>query len=121
MDRLRRLAAGHPNIELLGRQPFEALRGAMQNARAFVFAAEKVFGIVPVEAQACGTPVIAYNRGGTAETIRGLDAKTPTGVLFDAQSAEAIENAVATFEGTTDRLSPAACRDNALRFSPDIF
>lgn len=121
IGRIRQMAAGHSNIELLGYQPFEVLREAMQNARAFVFAAEEDFGIVPVEAQACGTPVIAYNRGGTAETIRGLDADRPTGVLFDTQSAEAIRDAVTTFEASLARFSPASCRDNALRFSPDVF
>ncbi|WP_424819817.1 glycosyltransferase family 4 protein [Salinisphaera sp.] len=121
MARIRQMASGHSNIELLGYQPFEALLDAMQSARAFVFAAEEDFGIMPVEAQACGTPVIAYNRGGTAETIRGLDADRPTGVLFDTQSADAIRHAVATFEASPDRFSPASCRDNALRFSPDLF
>lgn len=121
MGRLRELAAGHPNIELLGRQPFEALREAMQNARAFVFAAEEDFGIVPVEAQACGTPVIAYNRGGTVETIRGLNTESPTGMLFETQSVDSIHAAIQRFELESGRFTPSACRENALRFSVDAF
>lgn len=70
-------AVAAPNVELLGYQPFEVLRDYMQRARAFVFAAEEDFGITPVEAQACGTPVIAFGRGGACETIVGLDAAAP--------------------------------------------
>jgi len=70
-------AVAAPNVELLGYQPFEVLRDYMQRARAFVFAAEEDFGIAPVEAQACGTPVIAFGRGGACETIVGLDAAAP--------------------------------------------
>ncbi|MGE4530468.1 MAG: glycosyltransferase family 4 protein, partial [Acidithiobacillus sp.] len=60
------------NIQFLGYQPFDVLRDYMQRAKAFVFAAEEDFGITPVEAQACGTPVIAYGRGGALETVRGI-------------------------------------------------
>ena len=59
------------NVQLLGYQPDDVLRKYMQHAKAFVFAAEEDFGITPVEAQACGTPVIAYGRGGALETVRG--------------------------------------------------
>jgi glycosyltransferase involved in cell wall biosynthesis len=62
------------NVELLGYQPFEILKDYMQQAKAFVFAAQEDFGIVPVETQACGTPVIAYGSGGALKTIFGLDA-----------------------------------------------
>ena len=73
-----------PNVTLLGYQSFEVLRDHMQRARAFIFAAEEDFGIVPVEAQACGTPVIAYGKGGALETVRGLHrSDQPTGVFFD--------------------------------------
>ena len=94
------------------------LRSLMQRAKAFVFAAEEDFGIAPVEAQACGTPVIAFGRGGATESIRGLSDPKPTGVFFSEQTVKAIVEAVEVFEGARDRISPEACRENALRFSP---
>jgi glycosyltransferase involved in cell wall biosynthesis len=114
-------AAAGPNVEVLGYQPTEVLRDLMQRARAFVFAAEEDFGITPVEAQACGTPVIAFGRGGAAETIRGVDQQRPTGVFFHEQSAVAIAEAVRTFERYEDRISPVDCRDNAQRFAVQVF
>lgn len=117
----RAQAVAAPNVTLLGYQSFEVLRSYMQRAKAFVFAAEEDFGIAPVEAQACGTPVIAYGRGGALETIRGLDHEQPTGVFFHEQSATAIREAVAAFEASAPNISPAACRANAERFSAERF
>lgn len=123
-------AVATPNVELLGYQSFEVLRDHMQRAQAFVFAAEEDFGIVPVEAQACGTPVIAFGRGGACETVVGLDAAAPpgaspgaapTGLLFSEQSVAAIVAAVERFESVRERFTPQACRDNALRFAPERF
>lgn len=114
-------AKAGPNIKLLGRQPFETLKEHLQKAKAFVFAAEEDFGIAPLEAQACGTPVIAYAKGGVLETISGLDCPQPTGVLFGEQSSEALCRAVSTFEGEMTRLTPETCRQNALRFAPARF
>jgi glycosyltransferase involved in cell wall biosynthesis len=114
-------AKGAPNVRFLGQQPFEVLRDHLQRARAFVFAAEEDFGIVPLEAQACGTPVIAYGRGGAAETIQDLSTPRPTGVLFHEQTVKAITGAVAQFEGSSHRIAPAACRQNAERFAPERF
>lgn len=110
-------AKAGPNVQLLGYQPFSVLKDHMQRARAFVFAAEEDFGIVPLEAQACGTPVIAYGKGGSLETVRGLDAggEAATGVFFDAQTVPSLQAAVRTFEGHT--FSPEAARANAERFS----
>ena len=103
------------NVQVLGHQPFEVMRGHLQTARAFVFAALEDFGIAPVEAQACGTPVIAFGRGGAAETVRGLQQSNPTGVLFDEQTPAALQAAVALFEQQAGRITAAACRQNAER------
>ena len=119
--KIEALAHGHANIEMLGYQPAGELREAMQKARAFVFAAEEDFGIMPVEAQACGTPVIAYGRGGTQETVVGLGAPTPTGVFFNEQTSEAIIASVQTFEANEERFDPGVARRNAERFSPTVF
>ena len=116
-DKAKALAT--PNIEILGHQPEEALRDYLQNARAFVFAAEEDFGITTVEAQACGTPVIAYGKGGALETVSGHlgSASEPTGLFFGEQTADAIVEAVRRFEKQRDLFLPSACRANAERFS----
>lgn len=109
------------NVTLLGYQSNEVLCDYMQRARAFVFAAEDDFGIAPLEAQACGTPVIAYGRGGVLETVRGLDSEHPTGLFYYEQSVIAIQDAVKRFEQEGQRFLPKACRDNAIRFNPEQF
>lgn len=93
----------------------------MQRAKAFVFAAEEDFGITPVEAQACGTPVIAYGKGGALETIRGLGQDEPTGVFFQEQTIESIKNAVKIFEENRESMQPLNCRTQAEKFSTQIF
>ena len=118
-DAVRR-AAG-PNVELLGHQPREALRGWLRGARAYLFAAVEDFGISPLEAQACGTPVIAYGGGALPETIPGLDAAAPCGVLYDEQTAAGLRAGIAAFEAAADRVTSAACRRNAERFSAPRF
>jgi glycosyltransferase involved in cell wall biosynthesis len=120
MNKIRAKAAS--NIVLLGYQPFEALRNHMQRAKAFIFAAEEDFGIAPVEAQACGTPVIAYGKGGALETVVGLEnAESPTGLFFGEQTLSDIIAAVERFEQNREAFSTTACRENALRFSPEVF
>jgi glycosyltransferase involved in cell wall biosynthesis len=114
-------ARATPNTTFLGHQPFEVLRDHLQRARAFVFAAEEDFGIAPLEAQACGTPVIAYGRGGAAETIRDLSDSKPTGVLFEQQTTAAINDAILRLEASGSRITPTECRANASRFSTDRF
>ena len=112
-------AKATPNVRLMGYQPFSVLRDHMQRAKAFVFAAEEDFGITPVEAQACGTPVIAFGKGGALETVRGLDAvdSMPTGVFFDAQSVSSMVDAVRRFELSQAQFAPAAIRQHAEQFS----
>ena len=114
-------ARGGSNVQFLGQQPFQVLRDHLRRARAFVFAAEEDFGIAPLEAQACGTPVIAYGKGGVLETIPGLTSLQPAGVLYDQQDPVALRRAVATFEAEMTRFTAAICRQNALRFSPQRF
>lgn len=110
-----------PNVKLLGYQPFDVLRQYMQDARAFVFAAEEDFGITPVEAQACGTPVIAFGKGGALETVRPLGIDAPTGVFFGEQSVAALCAAVERFDAAAVTIQPRHCRENALRFSEEHF
>ena len=120
LKRCQRLATA--NIELLGHQPFAKLRDYMQQAKAFVFAAEEDFGITLVEAQACGTPVIAFGRGGARDIVRPLDGTAkPTGVFFLEQTTDAIVEAVNRFERLRPPIQPAACRRNAERFSIQQF
>ena len=108
-----------PNVTLAGRLDDGQTAGILGRARAFVFAAHEDFGIALVEAQAAGTPVIAYREGGSRETIRDLDDALPTGVLFDAQTSDAIVAAIARFEAST--IDADACRINASRFSKARF
>ncbi len=121
LPKIRNLAANSANITLIGYQPPQVLREYMQRSRAFVFAAEEDFGITVVEAQACGTPVIAFGKGGALETIQGLEQEQPTGVFFSEQSVESIKLAVGEFEKYSDRFTVDACRTNALRFAPERF
>ncbi|MBO6291783.1 MAG: glycosyltransferase family 4 protein, partial [Selenomonas sp.] len=108
-------AVAKSNIKMMGYQPDDVLKEKMQHAKAFVFAAEEDFGITPVEAQACGTPVIAYGRGGVLETVT-----EETGMFFSVQEAEAICKAVEAFESGGGK-SVEACHINAGRFSREQF
>ncbi len=114
-------AFAEPNITLMGFQPFEVLKDHMRRAKAFVFAAEEDFGIVPVEAQACGTPVIAFAKGGVLETVKGLDADSPTGVFYDSQEVSSLVDALERFEESGERFKPAEIRSHALTFSQERF
>ncbi len=109
------------NIEILGFQPQEKLVQLMQQAKAFVFAAEEDFGIAPVEAQACGTPVIAFGKGGALETVCGLEQEKPTGIFFPEQTVAALVNAVKEFERSQDKFSNTVCAENAARFATEKF
>lgn len=105
------------NIEFMGYQPFEVLKDHMQRARAFVFAAEEDFGIIPVEAQACGTPVIAFGKGGACETV----VEGVTGVLYREQHVTSLINAIIEFESRLPEFSPSVIRQHAERFSSATF
>jgi glycosyltransferase involved in cell wall biosynthesis len=110
-------AAAGPNVTVMGKQPDEVVVSHLQRAKAFLFAAEEDFGIAPLEAQACGTPVIAYGKGGALETIRGHDGEGQTGVFFFEQTPEAIATAIAHLDTRSFAITPEACRRNVERFS----
>ena len=105
------------NIILMGYQPFEILKQHLSKAKAFVFAAEEDFGIIPVEAQACGTPVIAYGKGGVTETV----IQNKTGVYFNKQSPASIVEAVNLFEKNSEKYDHAEIAKHASRFSTQRF
>jgi glycosyltransferase involved in cell wall biosynthesis len=119
MPRLRAMAT--PNVSFVGHQDRAGLARLLSRARAFLFAAEEDFGILPVEAQACGTPVIAYGRGGALESLRGPETTEPTALFFPEQSATSLLAAVEAFERDPGRFRPEACRRNAERFAPQRF
>ena len=105
------------NIELAGYLSADSMKDYMQKAKAFVFAADEDFGIVPVEAQACGTPVIAYGKGGVLETV--INGKT--GMFFKDQTIESLINAVNDFEEKQDIFDYYEIRKNAEHFSKERF
>lgn len=121
LSALKKRARQAPNVRFLGRRPDAEIRDLLANARAFLFAANEDFGIAPIEAQACGTPVIAFGRGGALETVRGLGAERPTGCFFEEQTPAAILQAIDRFENLAVPIDPHDCRANANRFRADLF
>ncbi|WP_148877313.1 glycosyltransferase family 4 protein [Serratia marcescens] len=109
------------NVEILGYQSNEVLQDHMSRAKAFVFAAEEDFGITPVEAQACGTPVITFGKGGALETVRPFGVSNPTGLFFSEQTVPSLIAAVEQFEKIQDKISPIDCRTQACKFSAERF
>jgi glycosyltransferase involved in cell wall biosynthesis len=119
-DKIAKMAT--PNVSMMGYQSHAVLRSHLQKARAFIFAAEEDFGIAPLEAQACGTPVIAYGKGGALETICGSHDQRPrTGVFFQEQTVTSLCDAIERFEGLSPPISTQACRSQAEQFSPARF
>jgi glycosyltransferase involved in cell wall biosynthesis len=114
-------AKAGPNVTILGYQPIGVLKSYLQRARAFVFAAEEDFGIVTLEAQACGTPVIAFGKGGSLETVVPVGDAHPTGIYFGSQTVVSMLDAIDRFERQHEQITPAACRANAERFSAAVF
>jgi glycosyltransferase involved in cell wall biosynthesis len=104
-----------PNVRFLGRQPQRVVAEALRGAKALLFPAEEDFGLVPVEAQAAGTPVIAYARGGGSESI----IEGVTGVLFQEQTTASLGAAIVEAEAT--EFDPVVLRKNAMRFSAVVF
>lgn len=116
LEAYRKLAKS--NVTVMGYQPFDVLKDKMQHAKAFVFAADEDFGMIPIEAQSCGTPVIAYGHGGSLETVNG----GKTGLFFNEQTPEAIVEAVNKFEAMGSQpFAPADCRQWAEGFSEERF
>jgi glycosyltransferase involved in cell wall biosynthesis len=119
-NKLRRLAG--PEAQFLGWQEDEVLRDHLRRCRALLFPGEEDFGIVPVEAQACGTPVIALGSGGATETVVPLGSGAPpTGVWFTEQTTECLADAMEQFEREHSAFDPAALRRHALRFRTQRF
>jgi glycosyltransferase involved in cell wall biosynthesis len=109
------------NVSLIGYAENDLLKEYMRRARAFVFAAEEDFGIAVVEAQACGTPVVAFGRGGALETVISIGQKKPTGVFFQEQKINSLIDGIENFEKHEKEILPENCRENALRFTPERF
>ena len=137
--RLRKLAG--PTVEFLGWQPDDVVRDHYARCRALLFPGEEDFGIVPLEAMACGKPVIAFGRGGALETVRPLverggpesrvgqaDRRDPdsaggtaTGVFFFEHSTEALMGALECFERRQTEFNPRAIRDHIAPFDRLLF
>jgi glycosyltransferase involved in cell wall biosynthesis len=115
-----------PNCTFTGFLPPEQVRAYLAKAKAFIFPSEEDFGIVPVEAQACGTPVIAYGRGGALETVipwpgNQPQGHYPTGVFFEDQTAESLVDAVGQFERIAEELDAEKICQHAQMFSVAAF
>lgn len=121
LDKIRQLA--NTNVQILGYQPDHIVEKYMAKATAFVYAACEDFGIALVEAQACGTPVIAYQGGGASEIVKDIRQypEIGTGILFDSQQPESLVDAVKTFEKYHSQLNLENCRWQANKFSSTNF
>jgi glycosyltransferase involved in cell wall biosynthesis len=126
--RLRALAG--PTVRFLGWQADEVIRNHYRRCRALLFPGEEDFGIVPLEAQACGAPVIAFGRGGATETVvptkpvagaSGWENREPTGLFFAEQTTDCLISALEEFESGHGHFNPAAARRQAVRFNKRRF
>jgi glycosyltransferase involved in cell wall biosynthesis len=114
-EALTRRIGGNGDVVFLGRVSDDGLREVFAGARALLFPGVEDFGIVPVEAQAAGTPVVALGAGGALETVRDGE----TGMFFNDPDVESICGAIEKFEGAD--WDSDACRRNAARFAPSVF
>lgn len=121
LNLIRKLA--QPHVQVLGLQADDVVEKYMSQAKAFVYAACEDFGMALVEAQACGTPVIAYGAGGALETVRDIrqHPDAGTGLLFTEQTEASLVEAVETFEAYQQAFNPEVARSHAESFAPTIF
>jgi glycosyltransferase involved in cell wall biosynthesis len=121
-DEARLRSSAGSTIQFLGWQPDEAIRDHFRRCRALIFPGEEDFGIVPVEANACGTPVIAFGRGGATETIVPLGhSEAPTGSWFDEQQVECLIQAIETIERNGDAFHASHLRRRSVQFTARRF
>lgn len=124
-EKIKKLAG--KNVELLGYLPRKDLISYISKAKCYIFAAEEDFGIAPVEAQACGVPVLAYGKGGVLETIIGSFVEenkiqnTDTGIFFRQQSPKSIAEAINLFEKNQVLFNKTNIRNQALKFNTQRF
>ncbi len=119
LKKLKKMAK--KNIEFLGWQSNEKIRGYYQGSKAFIFPGEEDFGIAPVEAQACGKPVIAYGRGGVLESVIPFPQAYPTGIFFHEPTVPSLLNAIDLFERNIEQFDSKEIRKNVLRFRQSNF
>lgn len=121
MSLIRQLA--RDNIQILGAVSDQIVADYMSKAKAFIYAACEDFGIALVEAQACGTPVIAFGAGGALETVRDIreDSQQGTGLFFAEQSPQSLLEAVQEFINYSDKINPENCRQQSGKFTPEVF
>ena len=116
-DEAKLKARAEGKVEFLGWQPDEVLRSHLRRCQALLFPGEEDFGIVPVEAQACGTPVIAFGRGGATETV--IHGKT--GIWFPDQTVDCLAAAIELFEEHRGTFDADKLRNHAMRFRTERF